>query len=494
MGIFEEVKAGVLCGISGFTKKSGQVIVQRIIREGGEAFCLDSEETKQLTHIIVPKAIPQDSLESKIHNLSYNWVVCDEWAVHSLQQKKRLDENLYKWRNPQLTDSSKRAKEETTDNTRDFPETPTKKSPIKDDSPRFFSVQMSPYKQELWHKNLKKFQFAQETAVDNNEHITKVLEDLQKNYEVLKDTGRSIAYRSAIACLKAHPETITSPKQVKNLARIGSKIKKKIREILETGTLKRLICMNSYERIKVVKLFCEIWGVGAVTAQKLFTMGYRSIEELKANPPEILNQNQRVGLEFFQELSERIPREEVALISEKVKATAQSLAGNRIIQAVTCGSYRRGRETCGDIDILITFEDMQPTLGFLTKLITQLTEEGVVTHQLLVSDEQKKHENSTFEGIARLPDGIHRRLDIKIYPRNFFAWALMHFTGSAQFNRSIRYFAKQAGFRLSDEGIFPAYRTNEETRLGACTAVCYTEEDIFELFGIPYKTPEERDL
>jgi DNA polymerase/3'-5' exonuclease PolX len=69
-----------------------------------------------------------------------------------------------------------------------------------------------------------------------------------------------------------------------------------------------------------------------------------------------------------------------------------------------------------------------------------------------------------FAGVCQLEPGLpHRRLDIKVYPRHAFAWALVHFTGSANFNRSMRLFAKKKGLRMSDEGIFPAIRDREET-------------------------------
>ena len=78
------------------------------------------------------------------------------------------------------------------------------------------------------------------------------------NYILLKDEGRKLGYRSAIMSLKAFPEKITSVDQVENLSKIGKKIKKKIFEILETGTLERVNSMNENARLKSLKEFTQI--------------------------------------------------------------------------------------------------------------------------------------------------------------------------------------------------------------------------------------------
>lgn len=58
-------------------------------------------------------------------------------------------------------------------------------------------------------------------------------------------------------------------------------------------------------------------------------------------------------------------------------------------------------------------------------------------------------------GVCRLENGIHRRIDIKIYLKEYFGFALMHFTGSKEFNASIRLWArKNYGLILNDRGFF----------------------------------------
>lgn len=139
--------------------------------------------------------------------------------------------------------------------------------------------------------------------------------------------------------------------------------------------------------------------------------------------PEFFNDNQKVGLELYHELLLKIPRSEVEEVTTKVHDIAKNLSNGREVTALTCGSYRRGREMCGDIDILMTFEDGGSHKGYLQKLVDELMRVELVTHSLVITSDEikRKHESSTFEGIAKLEGGIHRRLDIKIYPRKFYA-------------------------------------------------------------------------
>ena len=83
-----------------------------------------------------------------------------------------------------------------------------------------------------------------------------------------------------------------------------------------------------------------------------------------------------------------------------------------------------------------------------------------------------------------------RRIDIKVYPKEQFAFAVLYFTGSAHFNRSMRGMAEQKGYSLSDHGIVPVVGKTKAGR----SVPCETEEDVFKFLGMPYKQPAERDL
>jgi hypothetical protein len=89
--------------------------------------------------------------------------------------------------------------------------------------------------------------------------------------------------------------------------------------------------------------------------------------------------------------------------------------------------------------------------------------------------------------------GTHRRLDIKIYPASSFAFALLYFTGSDHFNRSMRFYAKKQGWTLSDHGLAQAQRVNGQRIWTGQSIACSTENEVFEAMGLTYVAPKDRN-
>lgn len=515
--LFEGVNALVICGFNGFSKASASIIVKNINTTGGQATLMTSKPSQiaDFSHLIVPKQADPgklgDILGVEVGEIPGK-VVVQDWAVDCVRFNSLQSEEKYMWKPlihsnsdqslPQKrakivsgeitppremmqkaksfptpesmasfslsSDEDKREKEEKP--TASFEELLEKVKADQGDSRFLPKRELNAGRgsnEEYWEKQKGKFQFAKDMqSVNHNEHITSVLETLMRNYEMLKDKGRYFAYRDAVLRIKNHPERIYCVEQVRGQYRFGEKMLKKIGEILDTGTVRRVQAMDEMQYLKSLKEFCNIWGVGTATADKLYKLGYRSISDLRAKPAAILNPSQLIGLEFYEDFAEKIPREEVKMICDQVEAVAREKAGSRVLNVVPCGSYRRGRALCGDVDILMSFEDMSPFEGFLNTVVDSLFSCGLVTHRLQVSDHYestpKRHSHEMFAGVARLPQGKYRRLDIKMYPRQVFAWALMHFTGSANFNRSIRLFAKKKGYKLTDEGYFRTIRDHGE--------------------------------
>jgi DNA polymerase lambda len=72
---------------------------------------------------------------------------------------------------------------------------------------------------------------------------------------------------------------------------------------------------------------------------------------------------------------------------------------------------------------------------------------------------------------------------------------VVYFTGSDQFNRSIRLIALKNGLSLSDHGLSRVEKDEKgKQKIIPENIPCYTEHEVFDVIGIKYKTPEERDL
>ena len=82
----------------------------------------------------------------------------------------------------------------------------------------------------------------------------------------------------------------------------------------------------------------------------------------------------------------------------------------------------------------------------------------------------------------------HHRIDIKNYPMDCFAFAILYFTGSHGFNRSMRLYARKKGLSMSDKGFVDIDEKGKTTSI-VKKVRCHTEEEIFKYLGLDFKIP-----
>lgn len=332
-------------------------------------------------------------------------------------------------------------------------------------------------------------QSSQSKNDNHNKHITDKLEVLAKAYTHQGDRWRALGYSKAVNALKSYHKPITSYQEACSIPGIGKRMADKIEEIMESGHLRKLDHMG--EAVPVLELFTNIWGAGAKTAQQWYQQGFRNLEDIhtKAN----LNHVQKIGLKHYGDFLDRMPREEAAAIEKTVCEAAQAVDPGLVV--MTCGSYRRGKATCGDVDVLITHPDGRSHKGVFSKVLQILHQSGFLTDDLVSHEENG--EQKKYMGVCRLPGPsrrLHRRLDIIVVPYGEFACALMYFTGSAHFNRSMRALAKTKCMSLSEHSL-----NGDVLRRGSLKVYEGTplptpaEKDIFAHLGIPFREPQERD-
>ncbi|XP_044046599.1 DNA polymerase lambda [Siniperca chuatsi] len=331
-------------------------------------------------------------------------------------------------------------------------------------------------------------QSSQSKTHNFNKHITDKLEVLAKAYTHQGDKWRALGYSKAVIALKSYHKPITSYQEACQIPGIGKRMADKIDEIMESGHLRKLDHIG--EAVPVLELFSNIWGAGAKTAQLWYQHGFRTLEDIRTKAH--LSNTQKIGLKHYDDFLDRMPREEAAAIEKVVRDATQAIDPNLV--AMACGSYRRRKATCGDVDILISHPDGKSHKGIFSKVLQSLHESGFLTDDLVSHEENG--EQKKYLGVCRLPGPSHRhrRLDIIVVPYNEFACALMYFTGSAHFNRSMRALAKTKNMSLSEHSLNKdVVRQGNLKVYGGTPLATPTEKDVFSLLGIPYREAHERD-
>ncbi|KAG5855684.1 hypothetical protein ANANG_G00051710, partial [Anguilla anguilla] len=331
-------------------------------------------------------------------------------------------------------------------------------------------------------------QSSQSKISNHNQHITDKLEVLAKAYTHQGDKWRALSYSKAVNALKSYGKPISSYEEACKIQGIGKRMAEKIIEIMESGHLRKIDHLG--EAVPVLELFTNIWGAGAKTAQLWYQQGFRTLEDIRTKAT--LNSQQKVGLKHYDDFLDRMSRDEAAAIEKTVKDAAQSV--NPGLLAAACGSYRRGKATCGDVDVLITHPDGTSHKGVFSKILQSLRQSGFLTDDL-VSHEDNGNQKK-YLGVCRLPGPgrRHRRLDIIVVPHGEFACALMYFTGSAHFNRSMRALAKTKRMSLSEHSLNRDVVRRGSLKIGTGVPLpTLTERDVFAHLGIPYREPHERD-
>jgi DNA polymerase beta len=258
-----------------------------------------------------------------------------------------------------------------------------------------------------------------------------------------------------------------------------SEIRKKVAEVFATGSLASAEVLKADPRKDILELFQGIYGIGAVRAKELVDLGMNTLEDLRKHP-ELLNAKQTIGLTYYEAIRERIPRTEmIAHESLLLGCLPSGVVGS------LAGSYRRGKESSGDVDLLLRSNDA----SVLDQVVTRLTATGYLLETLA-------HGSKKFMGICRLGTGIPRRIDILLTTTEEYPYALLTFTGSDRFNVAVRTHALTKGYSLNEYGLTP--KENGTTKAGMTkagilpTSPLLTEEAILGFLGIKYVKPEDR--
>ena len=306
-----------------------------------------------------------------------------------------------------------------------------------------------------------------------NEKFIDLMEQLSNIMLKQGEPFRARAYQKAQETIMSYPDDIVTPSDLKGKPGIGSTIMEKLEEYVNTGTLRIL----EREKTNPVNILGDIYGVGPKKAKELVDKGITTIEQLRQNQ-QLLNDVQKVGLTYYEDIMKRIPRSEIeqykALFETDFKKVATPDARFEIV-----GSYRRGAQNSGDIDVIITAENS----NVFVKFIDELIKENIILKVL-------SRGPTKCLVIAKIPSSdTARRVDFLYTSLEEFPFAILYFTGSKIFNTVMRHQALQMGLTMNEHGLYTMDGKKKGDKVGWTFK---DEKDIFDYLNMEYKTPVER--
>jgi DNA polymerase IV len=329
------------------------------------------------------------------------------------------------------------------------------------------------------------------TEKNPNAYVIEQLQELADFYERTCDQWRALSFRKGVSTLKRQDKKITTKEEALKLPFVGDSIAEAIEKIVQTGKLRRLEATKEDPINEVLQLFMGIYGVGLTQASKWVSAGYRTFDDLRKNAN--LSENQKVGLEHYDDLQRQIPRAEVEAHGDIFKSTIAGIDSK--FEVTIGGSYRRGSTTSGDIDLIISKAGAslaQVRSVVMDSVVPELFTMGFLKAELARSSSDA---GSKWHGCSAIDEGPWRRIDFLLVPWEEMGAALIYFTGNDIFNRSIRLLASRKGMRLNQRGLYKdVFRGKGREKIAEGELLeSKSEKKIFDILGVPWRPPEHRN-
>ena len=340
-----------------------------------------------------------------------------------------------------------------------------------------------------WIKEGKNFACERVTLQHSpNEKFLDELRVIRHARELTNDEIGVRSYSTIIASIAAYPTALKTAAEVVALPGCEKKAAELFRQFQIDSVLAEARTVRNDEYLKTIDLFWHIHGVGPAKARDLYNMGCRDMDDVATKGWESLHFEQRVGVKYYDEFLEKIPRPESEKIASIVWEHAQKLMGEEV-QCMIVGGYRRGKAESGDVDIILSHPDEEKTLNKIEPLVASLGRSGWVTHELELhrgnsKRDQKpipanllKEHHGTFDTLdkallvwqdptwptkkadraadpkAKNP-AVHRRVDIIISPWKTVGCAVMGWSSGTTFQRDTRRYAKVVkGWKFDSSGV-----------------------------------------
>jgi len=316
-----------------------------------------------------------------------------------------------------------------------------------------------------------------------NRDIAAVFEEISNLMKIVQDDSKwsfkAAAYDRAKRSIESYPERLEDiardpSRKLTDIPGIGPDLAKKISELIETG-------QSAYHQEQLAKVprslldLLQLQTVGPQKVRLFFQQAnIRSVDELEAaakegrlrtlpGMSEKSEENILKAIEVFRRAAGRFRLDTAYETAEVLTAW---LRDYKAVEEVTpAGSLRRGRETVGDLDLLVTGRDAVGIAEHFVKF------PGIAA--ILVKGEDKVS--------VKLKNDM--QVDGRMLDRSAYGAALQYFTGSKEHNVALRDRAKRHGWKLNEYGLYH----------GEKILASRTEEEIYAKLGLPWIPPELRE-
>lgn len=317
----------------------------------------------------------------------------------------------------------------------------------------------------------------------NNADIARAIEEIGDLLELRGDSVfRVRAYRKGARAIldleRPVEEILADPDQdLTELAGIGSALAEKCEQLVSTGKLAQLEKLRK-ETPPVLITMNKIPGLGAKKAMALQKeLGIESLDELRQACLEervrtlkgFAKKTEQLildGLEIAEAASQRIRIDQAEKLVFRLREHLASCSS--IEQLEFAGSYRRGKETIGDVDILVVSKDHAEVMDRLQDF------PGIVS--TIARGETK----------MSIRVDLQFQVDLRVVPQESYGAALQYFTGSKEHNVAIRGLARKKGLTVNEYGV--AKLDAPDTYIAGST-----EEEVYEILGLRWLAPELRE-
>jgi NAD-dependent DNA ligase len=307
-----------------------------------------------------------------------------------------------------------------------------------------------------------------------NQDFSNVLGKLSDFTARTGDVMKARAYNRARDTIQSIGDDIKSVEQLKNTPTIGATIYDRLEEYTKTG---KVALLEQYQNDPLI-LFTNVYGIGPKKAEELVKQHHiRSIEELREKQDLVLNNIQRIGLKYYEDILERIPRNEIAKYDCELMKTFKKVSENSPTYYEVVGSYRRGATNSGDIDIIITSDDRSVFHRVLDELISKK----------MIIEVLSRGDTKCLVVAKLTPRSKARRVDFMFTTRKEYPFAILYFTGSKDFNTAMRAHALRMGMSMNEHGF-----TNKLNQQKIVYNDVVMEKDIFDKLNLVYVPPDKR--